>query len=95
MAYGLDATFAMGVTIIILTSQPQYDAQLVSQFLPFFHTKINNKLTKWGAGGSEHPDNSESLLRNKVFETKENESEVQKQIAEAQRGGESSKFIFH
>ena len=45
MAYGLDATFAMGVTIIILTSQPQYDAQLVSQFLPFFHTKINNKLT--------------------------------------------------
>ena len=29
-------------------------------------------------GGLEHPDNSESLLRNKVVQTKENEGEVQK-----------------
>jgi len=48
---------------------------------------------KWG--GSEHLDDSESLLRNKVVERKENEGEVQKQIAKAQRGGESLKSIFH
>ena len=45
--------------------------------------------------GSEHQDDSlESLIWSKVVVTKENRSEVWKQIAEAQRGGESLKSNF-
>lgn len=61
--------------------------------LSFIPKLITDMFLKWG--GSEHPDDSESLLRNKVVERKENEGEVRKQIAEAQRGGESLKSIFH
>jgi len=98
MAYGLDATFAKDATIIILTSPPQCDAQLVSHFLPegAFLSHRNYLMTGMflKPTDSEHQEESESLIRSKAVATRENESEVREQIAEAQRGGESSHCIF-
>jgi len=45
--------------------------------------------------GLEHPDNGESdVIRSMAVSTKEKESEVRKQIAEAQRGGETYQSMF-
>jgi len=45
--------------------------------------------------GSEYLDDSESLIRSKAVATKENEGEVRKRIAEAQRSFDISSFLPH